>query len=316
MKRLSYSAILLLVSFFIGTYVFIPPVISVSVYRSISSSTSGVFRTVANIENWPKWFPNQKNTENLIHFPSKTYTYQDNTFSIQKASYNNIKVIIRDQSGIQSTQLIFIPVFQDSIIINWKYSVRSEFNPIKRFLQYQQAIKIKKSMDSILLSLAHYCDTPKNVYGISIIETSTIDTQLIFKSIVTKSQPSINTIYKQINSLQLYAKEKGAEQSGYPMLNIINYNNKSYRLMTALPINKLLPETGEIVFKRMIPGRFLSTTVIGGERVINYASQQLQQYIQDYERVVMAEPFQILITDRTKETDSSKWQTKLFFPVK
>jgi len=35
----------------------------------------------------------------------------------------------------------------------------------------------------------------------------------------------------------------------------------------------------------------------------------------DYQRAIIAIPFQMLITDRTKETDSTKWITRLYYPV-
>jgi hypothetical protein len=41
----------------------------------------------------------------------------------------------------------------------------------------------------------------------------------------------------------------------------------------------------------------------------------VQKYKDDYQRVSPAIPFYSLITDRLKEPDSSKWITKIYFPV-
>jgi hypothetical protein len=42
---------------------------------------------------------------------------------------------------------------------------------------------------------------------------------------------------------------------------------------------------------------------------------QMKNYISDYQRTVMAIPFQSLVTDRRKEADTTKWLTKLYFPI-
>ena len=118
-----------------------------------------------------------------------------------------------------------------------------------------------------------------------------------------------------IAKLQAYVKENGALQTGYPMLNVSHPDDKQYAVMIALPVNKILAEKGDIVYKRMIPGGFLTTTVTGGNGAVTNAYHQMEQYFQDYRNTAMAIPFMYLITDRSQEKDSSKWVTKLYFPV-
>jgi hypothetical protein len=37
--------------------------------------------------------------------------------------------------------------------------------------------------------------------------------------------------------------------------------------------------------------------------------------VQDHQRVAPAIPFQSLVTDRTKQPDTSKWVTRLYWPI-
>ena len=55
--------------------------------------------------------------------------------------------------------------------------------------------------------------------------------------------------------------------------------------------------------------------VTGGQKEIEEAQKQMELYITDYQRSIIAIPFQMLITDRTREPDSSKWITRIYFPV-
>jgi hypothetical protein len=62
-------------------------------------------------------------------------------------------------------------------------------------------------------------------------------------------------------------------------------------------------------------GNILTGEVTGGQKQIEEADRQMQLYIMDYQRSIIAIPFQMLITDRTKEPDSTKWITRIYYPV-
>ena len=62
-------------------------------------------------------------------------------------------------------------------------------------------------------------------------------------------------------------------------------------------------------------GNILVVEVRGDQQTINEAIKQIEKYITDYQRSIIAIPFQSLITDRSKESDSTKWITKIYYPV-
>ena len=62
-------------------------------------------------------------------------------------------------------------------------------------------------------------------------------------------------------------------------------------------------------------GNILITEVKGGSNKINNAYKQIRNYISDYNRIAPAIPFESLVTDRSKEPDSSKWVTRIYYPV-
>ena len=43
--------------------------------------------------------------------------------------------------------------------------------------------------------------------------------------------------------------------------------------------------------------------------------KQMEQYVSDHKYVRIAIPFQSLVTDRMNEPDSSKWITKIYYPI-
>jgi hypothetical protein len=85
--------------------------------------------------------------------------------------------------------------------------------------------------------------------------------------------------------------------------------------MVAIPVNKRIPETSQFLFRRMVPGNILVTEVKGGDSTIRHGIRVMENFVHDYQRTIMAIPFESLITNRMNEPDSSKWVTKIYFPV-
>ena len=104
-------------------------------------------------------------------------------------------------------------------------------------------------------------------------------------------------------------------QTGYPMLNITPLDNGQFQFQVAVPVNKMLADKGTIFSRRMVPGNFMMLEAKGGPKTVDHAMQQLQQYAIDYQRTYMAIPFQVMVTDRLNEQDTTKWVTRIYYPV-
>jgi len=102
-----------------------------------------------------------------------------------------------------------------------------------------------------------------------------------------------------------------------PMVNIMPLEDRpgTYRLMVAIPVSTAIGSKGDVSFMRLIPGRYLITDVNGGPATVDRALAALKDFIRDHQRTVMAIPFQSLITNRMQEPDSSKWVTRIYYPV-
>ncbi len=316
MKKLIVAFLLLLLLALGCIYFFIPGKLVVNNIMALRCSPSVASRVMIQKENWRKfWIGDKHLTPQLSFADSDFFTYNDDTFRIAKLFQNAVLIgITADKTQISST-LQILPLFKDSIALNWGYTLAASTNPFERIQQYRQAVRIKANMATALSNIKNYLSKNENVYGFTIFRTSTVDTFLISTKLKLNTYPTTEQVYSLLTKLQFYAKENGALQTGYPMLNVTQSDAEHFTIMTALPVNKILPGNGDITYKRMIPGSFLTATITGGRGTIDNAYQQMQQYIQDYSNTAMALPFMYLVTDRSKETDTSKWVTKLYFPV-
>jgi len=100
------------------------------------------------------------------------------------------------------------------------------------------------------------------------------------------------------------------------MLNVTEINEYQYQITVALPINKTIPTEGTTTINKMPKGdNLLVMDVKGGQNTINNALSQLKIYMKDHRLVSPAMPYQSLITDRSVEKDTSKWVTKIYYPI-
>jgi hypothetical protein len=297
-------------------YVFIPNPLQISKITIINCTKNGIYRYLADENKWQLWWPanNAQSTESIDN-KDTSFTYNSERYRLAQKLLNGVEISIQRNNSQYKSLFTLLPKGTDSVIVKWDCSIKANWNPISRFLQYEQAVNIKKDMDAIVENLRLFSEKNENIYTIAITRSSITDTILIAKKYISSSYPNAKQVYDFLAPLKEYAKKLGASQNGNPMLNVTKLNDHEFQTMVAIPINKELPPNGNIFPQKMIPGNFITTQIKGGEYTINQALEQIQYYFEDYKKTSMAIPFQSLITDRSKEPDTAKWITKIYAPV-
>ena len=171
-------------------------------------------------------------------------------------------------------------------------------------------------MNTILEEMKLFFSKEENIYGIKTEKAFVTDSILISTGANSNGYPDTKFIYTLIDKLKTHAFINSAKQTAFPMLNVDTKDSITFNVRVALPINKALPDAGDIVQKRMlVNGNILVAEVKGGVTATTAAFEQIIKYSLDNQRVAPAIPFFSLITDRTREPDSSKWVTKVYCPV-
>lgn len=315
MKRIFGVLLIVILLFLISIYIFIPRNIIISKVTLINCNTEAVSRMVLYPANWQKWTSKAPSFAANSPATGNLFTHKGTSYQITKLLHNSIDVLIKSKNSKTNSVINILPLPADSTAVQWKTNIITGFNPFERIWLYLQAVTIKNDMADILFNLRSFLEKNENVYNISIRKTSTIDTVMIATKSVSTVYPAAPVIYKKIKFLQDYISAKGAIQTGAPMVNITKLNKDQYQYMVAVPTNKALQEGQNIFLRKMVRGNFLVTEVKGGESTVNEAMKNMQLYISDYKKTSMAIPFQSFVTDRSKEADSSKWITKIYFPI-
>ncbi|MEJ7828526.1 MAG: hypothetical protein WKF91_10030 [Segetibacter sp.] len=309
MKRLLFLIAVVVVLVISAIYIFIPKEIKIAEVVYVRCNETAGYRSLANDSNWKKWQPYKfsfvpnSNSSNYYFLPSQKYT-------------EGLEIIIKKDTSVYYSLISLLPIKVDSVRLEWTTTFFAGSNPFIRVQQYFRAREIKSNMKGIAGNLKSFLEKRENVYGMAITVEKVKDTFLVAKKIFSNSYPDTEVIYNLIDDLRSFLNSKGAKETNYPMLHVATRpGSNGYETMVAIPVNKVLSDSRDFAFKRMVPGNILAAQVTGGISTIKEGEAQLENFLQDYQFLSPAIPFQSLVTNRMNEKDTSKWITKLYYPI-
>ncbi len=300
----------------VSIYIFIPDNLVISKITLVKANQNSSYRILADENQWGKWWSSFSKQDSLSFKVLKAYNYKNISYSINNKMDNAVGILIKNKDFEISSIINILPLSIDSGAIEWKCELPSGSNPVKKIINYLYAKKIKNNMADILNNLQAFLNKQENIYGIHIEQTKVKDTFLISTKSITTNYPSISFYYDLIKNLKKYITGQDVKQTGYPMLHVQAIDSIRYETMVAIPVNKQIPGSGSFLFKRMLAGgKILVTEVKGGPFIIKEALTQFENYKEDCKLASPAIPFESLVTDRSKETDTTKWLTKIYYPI-
>ena len=312
MKKILVFFVILFFLAIACTYIFIPATIRISKSVTINANKNALYRKLVNADSWGEWWPGKQNATGT----TREYILQGLRFIPGEPKFISMPVVIRSANLSGYSEITFIPFGIDSTTLQFDISVPTSNNPFKRIVVYLNAKQLNSSTSEILKSINDTYSKIENLYNCDIQKKLVTDTALIFTSSEIKGIPDNKSIYSLIDKLKVYISRNAAKETGSPMLNVFKKDSNTYLVKVAIPVDRKLPASGNISYRWMLGGgNILVTEVKGGQDEIDKAYKQILNYISDNRRTAPAIPFESLVTDRRKEPDSSKWVTRIYYPV-
>jgi hypothetical protein len=307
-------AVLVFISIAIIAYLLIPAKIDFWKVVLVKVNRVNATRFIAEQSKWKNWWPEGDIKQSREAKSDSIYTYQDNEYSVILNMLQGDSIIIKNNYVRVNSLLNIIPINSDSIVIQWKGESTATGNPIKRFKNYLKEKKLENNIEALLHSMKEFLENNEKLYGIKIAQIQVKDTILIASKYFSKAYPTTSEIYNLIGRVKNFIKTQGATETNHPMLHVIQ-DSSLFRTMVAIPVNKYIYGTNDFLLKKMVPGKILVTDVKGGISSAENAIKTIEHYMDDYHLKSPAIHFQSLVTDRSKETDTSKWITRIYYPV-
>ncbi len=304
-KRIILISSIFSILFVVLIYTFIPDTLVITNSAIVNCNVSAASRTFNN--RWKDIFTQHSDTT----FYTDGYIYK-----IQQPVYNGSHISISHNGKTYFTVLSLLPLASDMLLMQWNVALETGKDPITKFVSYFKAKALQTNMQKIATRLQSYLGNKINVYKYNISYTTLTDTVVVSIKTVMDVYPSTKDIYIYIDTLERYIQTQGAKATNSPMLNITHTNNK-YFMMVGLPLNIEIPSQNKIEIKHLLPikDKTLTAEIRGGSGVINDAHKQIEIFMQDHSLAAPVISFDLLVTNRTKQKDTAKWITRLYYPV-
>jgi hypothetical protein len=313
MKKWLIGFLLLIILLVASIYIFIPKNLPVAQTNIVIVNPNSIVLFFSKLNNWYKW-PGGNSRDFLIDSPN-AFFYNGMQFSATNKIDNGLTILIHNENVDVNSILTVYSLGKDSTALEWKCELKSGSNILARMANYKKALYIKNNMTFLLNKLHSFVEKENNVYGINIGHDVIPDTLLMSQRANFQHYPTTDEVYGMIDQLKTYVLANNINITDPPMLNVTETKD-GYETMVALPINKPMPNNGKMLLKHIVPSTpSLVTQVKGGNYGITNAFTQLENYRQDYQKSTPAIPYQILLTDRSKEPDTAKWVTKVCYPL-
>ncbi len=289
-------------------FILIPGTITVNKSTVMGSNLKGLKRILSADKNWHKWMPGTTDEKGLV--------YNNNFYSVTDIAFSSIFITVKHNNLDTKSSLTFIPVTTDSTKLDWEIQMPTSLNPVKRLQVYLFTRSLQKDIPVLLTNIKRYYSSNANLYDLDIRREIVDDSTMISTFDSTIGYPSTEKIYSLIDKLRAYIGSQQAMVTDSPMLNVFSKDNSIFFTRVAFPTNKTLPSKGDIVFRKMLYGGNILTAVVKGPPdKAESAIETMENYLSDYEMSSPAIPFYSLVTNRLAERDSTKWTTKIYYPV-
>ena len=299
--------------FLISTYFIIPKKIFVSSSFTTNANQTGVYRFLTDESNWHKWWPESSSNNN-----GGDTVLESGGFLFKKDNplYNAFDISITKDKKIDSSILNIFSLGKDSIKIEWNTTINTGTNPFSKISQYFKAKKLNKSLGHVLSALQKHVSSVNNIYGIDIRKEKVKIEFLVSTKKTFDHYPTTEDIYEIVGQVKKHINLEQVKEEDYPMLNIKKTDSMYYEAQVAIPVDKKLTDTDTFSIKRMLKmGDILVAEITGGKNKIDSAMKLMDTYALDHQYNNIAIPFQSLVTDRMKVADSTKWVTKIYYPI-
>ncbi len=289
-------------------YIFIPSVIVVRKSIKVENNQYAIQRALADSSKWKAWWPEKVSNDQLI-LGDRAYRLADHSFS-------SVMLTITSSDRTLNSMLNSIAISRQAVTLDWMTELPATNNPYTRLKTYLFARTISSDFSKVLTAAQLYFSNSESVYGLNIKREIVKNPWLISTADSSNGYPSSEKVYNLFTILRAYIANNNALAVDSPMLNIRAIDSSLYAIRVAIPTDRKLPSSGKIEYRWMLEGgNILSAEITGVQKKVDTALDALDKYVQDYELVAPAIPFYSLQTNRLAEKDSSKWVTKIFYPI-
>lgn len=333
MKTLRIIGIVLLVIIILLLVIslFLPDKFIIERSVTIKAPMETVFEQVNCYKNWEKWSPWHKmDTTMKIKYSGSssgtgcTFEWKSNNPKVGEGKMTIINSIPFDsiinemdfmENGKALSKFIFIK--EDSgIKVTWKLEQVRRNNPIEKIMGAVMKKMVGNHFERGLKELKDFCEKIP-VEPMYKVEEIKINKQLYISISQQCSMKGIKAVIGKIyTDLAKFMEDKGIKCMGAPFsIYHGNPGDTVFIMEAGFPVDKKTGTAGNIKFGEIKEGNVLTTLHVGPYSGIAQAYEAIMKYIQVNNKKITGSPWEAYLNDPMVVKDSTKFETRVYFPV-
>lgn len=308
MKKWFLSASLALLTLVAGTYILIPSPIRIYSASNVNCAPAAAQRMLTEKERWQRWWPGKETA-------TGTFLFNGCSFRIDRMLFNGLSAtVFKGEDSIRG-ELFLNAGDTGNVSMGWASEQNRSLNPVKRIWAAAKMNAIGKSIGLLLDSMKIRLEDPMVIYGFKPRMAKVTDEFMISVKETLNHYPTVSETYAVIGQIRGHISREGGTEKNPPMLNVTRIGDSLFQMMVAIPTTTELQGKGKFLLKKMVLGNILVGEITGGPQMILNSEKELEHFVRDHGKTSPAIPYQSLVTDRSLEQDTSKWITRLHYPV-
>lgn len=275
----------------------------------IDCTPTAATRIISNFNHWKQWWPGEIKNDSVVSYKKSSVKLQTILLNGFYAAFNHPNI-----PSFIDLQFLSAPDKHSEFI--YSYTLYYSPNPFKKAIQFLfQSREVKQELDSFLKDIKSNLENVNKVYGFEITEERVPNSIHISVKKEFNHLPNNDDIYSLVEALQGYIESNQAKAINDPIYNVFTTDDIHYQLMVAIATDRPLPSKGDFSYKEMVRGKIIIGKAIGPNAAIDECMKQVEYFVKDHGRSSPAIQFNRMISDRRKESDSTKWITAVNYPV-
>jgi effector-binding domain-containing protein/uncharacterized protein YndB with AHSA1/START domain len=338
MKILKIIGIVLLgiILLFLIIALFLPKEIKVEESILINAPVEKIFVMVNKTGNWDKWSPfaeNKESTKVYYEGPSEgvgaTIKWQENDDEDSKGQLKFVEVVPNNmisadlvfENSLKSKLNWYFETSQEGTLVIWNIVSKDLSYPFNRWMGLFAGRMIRPDFKKGLNNLKELCENDLHItkkWQTSEVRSTNIDTY--YALTIKDSCISSNFKHKTMeifNAINEYIAKNNIEQTSYPFCIFYSWNPEGVSVFEAgIPVSTKAKSSGRIIFSEIKGGKAVYASQYGPYESTSDAHDAIELYLKKNNLQINGYPWEVYITDTEKESDTTKWETQIFYPVK
>jgi effector-binding domain-containing protein len=325
--------VLVLAILALGVGFFLPSSVHMERSTEIAASPKVVFEQINSFKNFNKWSPWAKlDTATVYNYEgsetgvgAKMSWTSDNP-NVGKGSQ---EIIVSEPYEKITNQMIFgdfepasasfeLSETENGTKVVWSYDQDMGLNIIGRYFGLMMDKMLGPDYESGLADLKEMIeDMPKYKREIT-VEMTEGQKYISINEYVDNDPVLISTkMASNYGELMNYLQRAEVDIVGYPFTIYHDYTETGMNMECALPIEADITSTDErIQVKERYIGKVVKAIHVGSNEGLYDAHNEVGDYIAHNKLTNAGDPWEVYVTDAATETDTAKWITHIYYPVK